>query len=78
MVIGEQTFGKGSVNTLEKISDGSGIYFTIAKWYTPDGRLIEGEGLVPDIELSQMPDLGSDEDALDVAIQVMKNDILGK
>lgn len=78
LVIGEKTFGKGSVNTLEKISDGSGIYFTIAKWYTPDGRLIEGEGLVPDIELSQMPDLGSDEDALDVAIQVMKNDILGK
>ena len=78
IIVGDKTFGKGSVNTLEKISDGSGIYFTIAKWYTPDGKLIEGEGLVPDVDLIQMDTLESGQDALDVALDIMKNDILGK
>ena len=78
IIVGDKTFGKGSVNTLEKISDGSGIYFTIAKWYTPDGKLIEGEGLVPDVDLTQMDTLESGQDALDVALDIMKNDILGK
>lgn len=78
IIVGDKTFGKGSVNTLEKISDGSGIYFTIAKWYTPDGKLIEGEGLVPDVDLTQMDTLESGQDALDVALNIMKNDILGK
>lgn len=48
-VIGTRTFGKGSVNELRKLEDGSGLYLTSALWYTPDGRLIEGEGLEPDI-----------------------------
>ena len=48
-LIGTTTFGKGSVNDLRKLNDGSGLYLTYALWYTPDGRLIEGEGLVPDI-----------------------------
>ena len=78
IIVGDKTFGKGSVNTLEKISDGSGIYFTIAKWYTPDGKLIEGEGLVPDVDLTQMDTLESGQDALDLALNIMKNDILGK
>ena len=78
IIVGDKTFGKGSVNTLEKISDGTGIYFTIAKWYTPDGKLIEGEGLVPDVDLTQMDTLESGQDALDVALNIMKNDILGK
>ena len=78
IIVGDKTFGKGSVNTLEKISDGSGIYFTIAKWYTPDGKLIEGEGLVPDVDLTQMDTLESEQDALDVALNIMKDDILGK
>ena len=46
-VIGVKTFGKGSVNTLRNLSDGAGLYFTTARWYTPDGKLIEGEGLEP-------------------------------
>ena len=70
-VIGTKTFGKGSVNTLRELSDGSGLYFTIARWYTPDGSLIEGEGLEPDLEVIQ-PEDGSEDLQLDKAIEVLE------
>ena len=50
-VVGTTTFGKGSVNILRTLSNGGGLYITIAHWYTPLGRLIQGEGLTPDIEV---------------------------
>jgi carboxyl-terminal processing protease len=50
-IAGSTTFGKGSVNVLQELADGSGLYITIARWLTPDGRLIEGQGIEPDIEL---------------------------
>ena len=52
VVIGTQTFGKGSVNELKELDSGSALYVTAALWYTPNGRLIEGEGLQPDITSS--------------------------
>jgi carboxyl-terminal processing protease len=48
-LIGTTTFGKGSVNLPKRLSNGSGLYFTIGRWYSPEGRLIEGDGLEPDI-----------------------------
>jgi len=51
VIAGTTTFGKGSVNVLQELADGSGLYITIARWLTPDGRLIEGQGIEPDIEL---------------------------
>ncbi len=48
LVAGKTTFGKGSVNILRRLSDGSGLYITTARWLTPDGRLIEGHGIEPD------------------------------
>ncbi len=51
VLIGDLTFGKGSVTHLRILSDGSGIYITFARWYTPSGELIEGEGVEPDIEV---------------------------
>ena len=50
-IAGKTTFGKGSVNILHQLSDGSGIYITTGRWLTPDGRLIEGKGIDPDYEL---------------------------
>ncbi len=57
VLIGEDTFGKGSVNLPQGLADGSGLYYTIGRWYSPDGHLIEGEGLAPDIEVVQPSDI---------------------
>ncbi len=51
VIAGATTFGKGSVNYLIQLADGSGIYITYARWLTPDGKMIEGQGITPDIEL---------------------------
>jgi len=50
-LIGTETYGKGSVNVLHGLSDGSALYVTTARWLTPDRHLIEGVGLTPDIEV---------------------------
>ena len=51
VIAGAKTFGKGSVNILRRLDNGSGLYITIARWLTPNGRLIEGEGIEPDYVL---------------------------
>jgi len=66
-IAGARTFGKGSVNILRRLKDGSGIYITTARWLTPNGRLIEGEGLEPDYTL------GEDIDAIQWAIDFLKS-----
>jgi len=49
IVLGMQTFGKGSVQTIIPLSDGSGLRLTTAKYFTPKGRSIQGKGITPDI-----------------------------
>jgi carboxyl-terminal processing protease len=50
-IVGEKTFGKGSVQGLELLSDGSLIKITVAKWFTPQGDSINEEGIKPDVEI---------------------------
>jgi len=49
VLLGTQTFGKGSVQTIIPLSDGSGLRLTTAKYFTPKGRSIHGKGITPDI-----------------------------
>ena len=49
IVMGTQTFGKGSVQSLIPLPDGSGIKITVARYYTPSGRSIQAEGIISDI-----------------------------
>ena len=70
-VVGINTFGKGSVNNLWPLKDGSGINFTVANWYTPDGFLIEGEGIAPDVVFEPVEDTSTDVH-LDKAVQILQ------
>jgi carboxyl-terminal processing protease len=63
VLVGETTFGKGSVNHLRELSDGGAIYITIARWLTPNGEQIEGIGLAPDIQVTPSEeDIEADRD----------------
>ncbi len=70
ILVGSKTFGKGSVNIQHALSDGSGIYYTIARWYTPLGHVIEGQGLIPDVEVMVDPE-GIEDFQLDKAIELL-------
>ena len=50
-LVGEKSFGKGSVQELENFSDGSSLKVTIAKWLTPNGISISEKGIEPDVEV---------------------------
>jgi len=49
ILVGTQTFGKGSVQTIIPLKDGSGLRLTTARYFTPGGRSIQAKGIVPDI-----------------------------
>ena len=51
-LIGQKTYGKGSVQSVYDLSDGSSVHITSAKWLTPSRRQIDGQGLVPDMEVA--------------------------
>jgi carboxyl-terminal processing protease len=53
VILGTQSFGKGSVQTVETLREGYGLKLTIARYYTPSGRSIQAKGIVPDIVVTQ-------------------------
>jgi carboxyl-terminal processing protease len=61
LILGTRTFGKGSVQTILPLSDGSGLRLTTAMYYTPSGRSIQASGIVPDVELKFMPPTHQEE-----------------
>lgn len=74
-LIGEQTFGKGSVNHLRELSNGGALYVTIARWLTPNGDLIEGVGLTPDIKVDTTTDDILGQVPIDDAIDLLHSEI---
>lgn len=57
ILVGEKSFGKGSVQTLVTLPDGDGIKLTIAKYYTPSGVCIHGVGIEPDVKVEEKMDI---------------------
>ena len=70
-LVGEKTYGKGSVQALQKLTDGELLRVTVAKWYTPKGKNINGEGIAPDKEVERTFDqINKEEDPqLDAALK---------
>lgn len=54
LIVGERSFGKGSVQSVIKLGDGSGLKLTVARYYTPNGISIQAEGIKPDVEIEEV------------------------
>ncbi len=76
-LIGEKSFGKGTVQELQELKDDSALKITVANWLLPDGSIIEKNGLTPDIEVKLTEeDMNADKDPqFDKAIEVLKQEM---
>jgi carboxyl-terminal processing protease len=76
-LVGQKTFGKGTVQELKNLSDGSSVKITIAKWLTPDGNYIMEKGILPDVEVEfTEEDYKNKKDPqLDKAVEILKENI---
>lgn len=76
ILVGEKTFGKGSVQLSHQLSDGSELRVTVAHWFTPNGRAIHGTGLEPDVLVEVTPEeLAAGHDPqLDRAVELLQSD----
>jgi len=82
VLVGSQTYGKGCVQNLYKLPDGSGVKITIQKYYTPKGVCIQGTGITPDYVVEDNPDYMSvlmiaegEDEQLNKAVEVIKEKI---
>jgi carboxyl-terminal processing protease len=72
-VIGENTFGKGTVNVFRELSNGGGIYMSIGRWYTPKMRLIEGNGLEPDHIITSVDSAEAETNQVNKAMEILND-----
>lgn len=73
LTVGKKSFGKGSVQTLFNLTDGSGLYVTIARYHTPSGKVIDHVGLEPDVQVDGEV---SKEKEKDAQLQRAKEELL--
>ncbi len=73
-LIGEKTFGKGSVQELQDLTSDTSVKITVAKWHTPNDRSIDKNGLEPDVKVERTPeDIAADKDPqMDKALELIK------
>ncbi len=62
-IVGEKSFGKGSVQQPDDFPDGSGLHVTVAKWLRPNGEWIDKKGITPDVEVKWEPDENASDSA---------------
>ncbi len=73
-VVGTTTFGKGIVQVIIPLNDGSGVKITVSRYYTPKDVCIHGEGIQPDVEVELDPETEEDEQ-MNEAIRILKEQI---
>ncbi len=71
-LIGQTSFGKGTIQEPQQVDNGAGLHVTIARWLTPSGFWVDEGGLVPDVEVKDNPDTEEDEQ-LEAAIDFLMN-----
>ncbi|MBC5742320.1 S41 family peptidase [Lachnospiraceae bacterium MD308] len=76
-IVGTQTYGKGVVQQIFDLRDGTCVKLTIAEYYTPKGRNINGTGITPDVKVEYEPDEKSPEadNQLDTAVRELKKEL---
>ena len=72
VILGSQTFGKGSVQTIIPLEDGAALKLTTAKYYTPNGRSIQAEGITPDIVVKYLKPVEEKNGKDDPQVQQMR------
>ena len=73
ILVGETSYGKGTVQAAEDLGDGAGLHVTIAKWLTPSGTWVNGKGLTPDVSIQPDAKKPAEDVQLDAAIlQLLK------
>ena len=76
IIVGEKSFGKGSVGLMRPLSNGGGISMTIAKWYTPNGNIIHEVGVQPDVIFPSQDATDTTGIQTDAAKNHIRNNIL--
>jgi len=74
-VVGEKTFGKGTIQEAEEFTGGAGLHITVARWLLPSGKAIDKEGITPDHEVKMDPEDQTKDPQLEKAIQILKSGV---
>lgn len=76
-IVGTKTYGKGVVQTIYDLKDGTSLKLTVAEYFTPNGRNIDGEGITPDVEVAYQRDENDPEadNQLDRAVEALQNEM---
>jgi carboxyl-terminal processing protease len=75
VLVGEKTFGKGSVQNMIPLSNGAGLILTTAKYFTPNGESIHERGITPDVVVKGSNDFREKDPQLEKAIEVLKKEL---
>jgi len=78
-LVGVQTSGRSAVQKTMELGDGAALVLSVGQYWTPDGKVLLGEGLEPTVEVSRPADTPADEDpVLDKALEILEQGVLEK